>query len=95
MGTGPVPFWANLDLYDYKSDFIFNLIKNFQPDKPRVIKFKNPFQFIDEDCNVNNFGMFSKSFHVTCPNELLLKSSQYGLHATFRDLDIIVLEGIY
>lgn len=92
LGNDPTPFWVILCLYGYAADFIFNLIKI---DKSRIIKFKNSSRFIDDGCNLNDFGEFSKVFYVTYPNELQLKSQHHGLHVTFHDLDVTVVGSIY
>lgn len=67
-------------LYDYEADFISNLIKT---DKRKAVQFKNVFRFIDDECDLNFSGEFSKSVHVIYPNELHLKCENHGLHASF------------
>ena len=69
MGIDPTLFWENLFLCDYEVDFILSLIRT---DKPRAIKFKNASRFIDDKCNLSDFGEFSKPFHVIYPNEMQL-----------------------
>ena len=92
MGIDPEPFWETLCLYDYEADFISSRIKT---DKSRAIKFKNTSLLIDDECNSNDSGEFSTSFHVIYLNELQLKYEHRGFHATFFDLDNIVLDAIY
>ena len=80
MGIETGSFLASLYLYDYKVDLISNVIN-------RAIKFKSSSRFIDSKCNLNDSGLFCKSFHGIYPNELL--------RATFHDLDITVVDGIH
>lgn len=61
MGIVPAHFGANLYQYYYEADFISSLV---QTDVPRAIKFKNASRFIDDECNLNYSGEFSKSFYV-------------------------------
>lgn len=67
MGIDPTPFWANLYLYDYGADFISNFLnwlKKIKTDRSTTIKFKNTPLFIRNECNLNDSGEFSKSFHA-------------------------------
>ena len=89
MGIDPAPFWANLYLYYYEAQFITNLISE---DKIRARKFVNASRFIDDECNLNDSGEFSKSFSHIYPEELQLKCEHQGTHATFLDLDISVVD---
>ena len=89
MGIDPAPFWANLYLYYYESKFITTLMSE---DKIRARKFVNANRFIDDECNLNDSGEFSKSFSDIYPEELQLKCEHQGTHATFLDLDISVVE---
>ena len=61
MGIDPTPFWTDLSLYDYDADFISNLIKTH---RPTAINFKNSTRYIHNECNLNDSGGFSKSFHA-------------------------------
>ena len=38
VGNDPAPFWANLYLYDYEDNFIFNLIKPINLEPPILRK---------------------------------------------------------
>ncbi len=89
MGIDPAPFWANLYLYYYESKFITTLMSE---DKFRARKFVNANRLIDDECNLNDSGEFSKSFSDIYPEELQLKCEHQGTHATFLDLDISVVE---
>ena len=89
MGIEPAHFWANLYLYYYESKFITTLMSE---DKIRARKFVNANRFIDDECNLNDSGEFSKSFSDIYPEELQLKCEHQGTHATFLDLDISVVE---
>ena len=54
-----------------------------------------PLASFDDECNLSDSGEFSKSFHVISPNELQLNRKHQGLHITFLDLDITVIDVIY
>ena len=54
-----------------------------------------PRASFDGECNLNDSGEFSKSFHVIFPNELQLKRKHQGLHVTFLDPDITDVDVIY
>ena len=92
MGIDPAPFWANLYLYHYEQEFITRLMRT---DKKRARKFVNACRFIDDECNINDHGEFSRSFQEIYPEELQLKCEHQGLHATFLDLDIQIVDGIF
>ena len=89
MGIDPAPFWANLYLHFYEHKFITNLMSN---DKIRARKFLNAMRFIDDECNINDHGEFSRSFGEIYPQELQLKCEHQGLHATFWNLTFKLLK---
>ena len=64
-------------------------------DKRRARKFINAFRFIDDECNLNDHGEFSRSYHEIYPSELQLKCEHQGKHATFCDLDIRAVEDMF
>ena len=92
MGIDPAPFWGNLHLYSYECDFITSLISS---DKARAMKFRFATRFIDDECNLNDGGEFGRSFHQIYPRELELKCEHSGTHATFLDLEITIVDGIF
>ena len=92
MGIDPAPFWANLYLYHYENQFVTNLIS---VDKIRARKFINACRFIDDECNLNDSGEFSRSYSDIYPAELQLKCEHQGTHATFLDLEISVIDGTF
>ena len=92
MGIDPAPFWANLHLYSYECDFITSLISS---DKARAMKYRFATRFIDDECNLNDGGEFGRSFHQIYPKELELKCEHSGTHATFLDLEITIVDGIF
>jgi hypothetical protein len=92
MGIDPAPFWANLHLYSYESDFITSLISS---DKRRAMKFRYATRFIDDECNLNDGGEFGRSYQQIYPKELELKCEHQGIHATFMDLEVDVRDGIF
>ena len=92
MGIDPAPFWANLYLYFYEHQFITGLMRT---DKRRARKFINACRFIDDECNINDLGEFSRSYHEIYPSELQLKCEHQGSHATFLDLYIKIVDGVF
>ena len=92
MGIDPAPFWANLYLHHYEYKFISKLIKE---DKKRAFNFRHCFRFIDDECNINDSNEFSNSFQQIYPKELALKCEHYGTHASFLDLDISIVDGMF
>jgi hypothetical protein len=92
MGIDPAPFWANLYLHYYEHKFITNLMRT---DKRRARKFVNACRFIDDECNINDSGEFSRSYHEIYPKELHLKREHQGIHATFLDLDIQIVIDVF
>ena len=92
MGIDPAPFWANLYLYHYESEFVTRLSKS---DRYRGFKFKNCFRFIDDACCINDSDEFEKSHKEIYPDELQLKCEHKGDHATFLELDISIEDDIF
>ena len=70
MGIDPAPFWANLYLYHYENLYVTKLIKT---DRYKGFKFKNCSRFIDDECNLNDSGVFAQSYREIYPEELELK----------------------
>ena len=52
-------------------------------------------RFIDDECNLDDCKEFSKSFSEIYPPELQLKCEHEGIHATFLDLDISIIDDIF
>ena len=92
MGIDPAPFWANLYLHKYEYDHITSLIRS---DKRRALMYRNAARFIDDECNLNDCGEFGRSFHLIYPSDLDLKCEHNGTHATFLDLDISIIDGLF
>ena len=92
MGIDPVPFWANLYLYHYESLFMMKLIRT---DRYKGFKFKNAFRFIDDACTINDSDAFNESYQEIYPPELQLKCEHSDDHATFLELDIAIVDGIF
>ena len=82
----PAPFWANLYLYHYE---------NLRTDRYQGFTFKNAFRFIDDACTINDSDAFNESYQEIYPPELQLKCEHSGDHATFLELDIIIVDGIF
>ena len=96
MGIDPAPFWANLFLYTYESEYVSNLIKSgSNDDKAKARHFHATKRFIDDLCTLNDGGVFGDVFQDIYPPELDLKLEHSGTHGTFLNLDIEVREGIF
>ena len=52
-------------------------------------------RLIDDECNINDQGEFSRSFGEIYPEELQLKCEHQGLHATFLELDIQIVDDLF
>jgi hypothetical protein len=86
MGLDPAPFFANLFLFYYESEWL-NKIKKYDNIKAR--KFGNTFRFIDDLIAINDGGEFEKSYHEIYPPELELKKENLiNTNATFLDLHL-------
>jgi len=59
------------------------------------MRFRHATRFIDDECNLNDAGEFGKSFHMIYPPDLHLKCEHNGVHATFLDLDISIVDGLF
>ena len=92
MGIDPAPHWANLYLYSYEESHVSTLMKQ-NPVFAR--RYRYAVRFIDDQCNLNDFGQFKNSYQNIYPAELQVKCEHEGQHATFLDLDISVKEGIF
>ena len=94
MGIDPAPFWANLFLYTYESEYISNLINSgSKDDKVKARHFHSTKRFIDDLCTLNDGGMFGNVFKDIYPPELDLKLEHSGTHGTFLNLDIEIRDG--
>ena len=92
MGIDPAPFWANLYLYHYECTYITTLSRT---ERYRGFKFKHCFRFIDDACCINDQNEFENSYRDIYPDELQLKCEHKGNHATFLELDITIVDGIF
>ena len=92
MGIDPAPFWANLFLYAYESNYMSDLIAL---DKVKARHFHSTNRFIDDLCTLNDGGEFGRVYKDIYPNELELKVEHSGSHATCLNLDITIREGIF
>ena len=64
-------------------------------DKVRARKYLHATRFIDDECNLNDTGDFGLSHHLIYPKHLQLKCEHQGNHATFLELDITIMDGIF
>ena len=92
MRIDPAPFWANLYLYHYENLFMMKLIRT---DRYKGFTFKNAFRFIDDACTINDSDAFNESYQQIYQPELQLKCEHSGDHATFLELDITIVDGIF
>ena len=78
--------------YIYEVEFINGLIKK---DKAKALSYHGSFRFIDDKSCINGSKEFANSFHNIYPPSLELKLEHQGDHATFLDLDITIVDGIF
>ena len=73
------------------------MMKLIRTDRYKGFKFKNAFRFIDDDdtCTINDSDAFNESYQEIYPTELQLKCEHSGDHATFLELDITIVDGIF
>ena len=83
MGIDPAPFWANLYLYTYETEYISSLI---QRDKCKARHFHATKRFIDDLLAINDGGEFGRVFRDIYPAELELKIESTGNKASFLNL---------
>ena len=92
MGIYPATFWANLYLYHYENLFMMKLIRT---DLYKGFKFNNAFRFIVDACTINDSDAFNEYYLEIYPSELQLQCEHIGDHATFLELDITIVDGIW
>ena len=92
MGIDPAPFWANLFLYHFESEYVKGLIST---SSPSAYNFHSVGRFIDDLCALNDRDEFHKCYKQIYPKELDLKVEHHGSHASFLDLDITVENNIF
>ena len=86
MGSDPAPFFANLFLHHYESEWL-GTIKN--QEYHCAHKFSNAFRFIDDLIVINDSNEFLRSHPEIYPEELELKrENDNEKEATFLDLHI-------
>ena len=88
MGSDPAPFFANLFLYYFESEWMNDLKKN---DLILARKLSNIFRFIDDLSVVNDDGIFEVNIKDIYPKELELTKENYNSsEASFLDLNISI-----
>ena len=92
MGIDPAPFWANLFLYYYESNYIQSLVS---AGSDKAFRYHGTSRFIDDLIAINDSNEFNNSFKSIYPPQLELKLEHLGIHATFLDLDITIKEGVF
>ena len=88
MGVDPAPFFANLFLFFYESQWINKKVKS----DPRIIRFfYYIFRFIDDLINLNGSNKFEQYYNEIYPAELELKKENIDItEASFLDLLITI-----
>ena len=88
MGVDPAPFFANLFLFFYESEWIKNKFKT----NPEIVRFFfYIFRFIDDLINLNGHNNFDKFYREIYPKELELKKENIDItEASFLDLLITI-----
>ena len=92
MGIDPAPFWANLFLYHFESEYVKGLIS---ASSPSAYNFHSVGRFIDDLVALNDRDEFHNCYKKIYPKELDLKVENHGSHASFLDLDITVENNIF
>ena len=97
MGIDPAPFWANIYLYSYESKYINNLVKDNSSKENKILarKYHATHRFIDDLLALNDGGHFGKSHKNIYSKEMQLKKEHSGIHATYMELDISILNKIF
>ena len=91
MGLDPVPFFANILLFFYKSRWLKS-IKNINYGIAR--KFSNIFRFIDDLIAINDGNEFENHYNEIYPSELILKKENSShTETTFLDFYLCINEG--
>ena len=84
--------FGQISISTIESEFITHLSKT---ERYRGFNFRNCFRFIDDACCINDSDEFEKSHENIYPNELQLKCEHKGDHATFLELDITIVDGMF
>ena len=93
MGSDPAPFFANLFLSHYESQWIKTICRD---DYVRARRLFNTSRFIDDLLTLNDNGEFNNSHREIYPQELVLnKENTVNTSATFLDLNIEVKGNIF
>ena len=89
MGSDPAPFFANLFLAHYESNWIKSLSSS---DYSRAKRFSHVFRYIDDLVSINDNGEFARSFNEIYPTELVLnkENEDSNLSASYLDLNISI-----
>jgi hypothetical protein len=93
MGSDPAPFFANLFLSHYESQWIKTICRD---DYVRARRLFNTSRFIDDLLTLNDNGEFNNSHREIYPQELVLnQENTVNTSATFLDLNIEVKGNIF
>ena len=91
MGSDPAPFFANLFLFHFESEW---LDKTKKDNHHRARRFGHAFRFIDDLVAINDNNEFENCYKEIYPSDLeLKKENNNDSTATFLDLDIAIKEG--
>ena len=87
MGLYPVPYYANLFLYNYENKQINETKK---ADIGRARQFRNSFRFLNDLTALNDYGEFERSFLEINSRDQELKKNFGRLEESFLDLMITI-----
>ena len=86
MGGDPAPFWANLFVFHYESQWLQKMRKSHNI---LARKFGNTHRYIDDLVAINDGGALEKHHKEIYPPELILKKeNKHNVSASFLDLQI-------
>ena len=92
MGIDPFPYWANLFLDFFESQYVRELMsKGF----PHAYKFHGTSRLIGDLCKINDDGKFSYSYRYIYLKQLELKLEHQGEYATFLNLNITIEDNVF
>ena len=90
MRIYPAPFWGNHFLYFYENQFMTESISD---NKIKVQHFHSTKLFIDDLCSTNDGGQFGCANAELYPKELEIKLKHQGMHISFLNLDVNIVDG--
>ena len=93
IGSDPAPFFANLFLFYYESEWVKSVSR---VDFRRARRLFNCFRFIDDLLALNDHEEFARAWKEIYPSELILNRENVDINsATFLDLFIYIVDNIF